>query len=129
MGDVCQMQLLTKFGVRELLENVKILRGVKEAIYIRAIRPALNKDGGRYQLSHTWDTTLTSLTAFAVILFKRMLLECRARVLSWLSIRHNSYKTNADLECRAGVLSWLSIQLNAFKTKADLECRAGSLGI
>ncbi|KAH3813089.1 hypothetical protein DPMN_141539 [Dreissena polymorpha] len=37
-------------------------RRVKEAIYIRAIRPALNKDGGRYQLSHTWDHALTSLT-------------------------------------------------------------------
>ncbi|KAH3805336.1 hypothetical protein DPMN_133637 [Dreissena polymorpha] len=37
-------------------------RGVKEAIYSRAPRPALNKDGGRYQLSHTWDHTLTSLT-------------------------------------------------------------------
>ena len=52
------------------MENVRILdrepswfeRGVKEVIYIRALRPALNKDGGRYQLSHTWDHTLTSLT-------------------------------------------------------------------
>ncbi|KAH3835629.1 hypothetical protein DPMN_108985 [Dreissena polymorpha] len=52
------------------MENAKILdreptlfeRGVKEAIYIRALRPALSKDGGRYQLSHTWDHTLTSLT-------------------------------------------------------------------
>ncbi|KAH3889150.1 hypothetical protein DPMN_013200 [Dreissena polymorpha] len=48
------------------MENIRILdrepflfeRGVKEAIYIRALRPALNKDGGRYQLSHTWDSTL-----------------------------------------------------------------------
>ncbi|KAH3840937.1 hypothetical protein DPMN_114396 [Dreissena polymorpha] len=52
------------------MENVRILdrepswfeRGVKEAINIRALRPALNKDGGHYQLSHTWDHTLTSLT-------------------------------------------------------------------
>ncbi|XP_052221647.1 uncharacterized protein LOC127838114 [Dreissena polymorpha] len=47
------------------MENVMILdhepswfeRGVKDAIYIRALRPDLNKDGGRYQLSHTWDHT------------------------------------------------------------------------
>ncbi|KAH3714707.1 hypothetical protein DPMN_057404 [Dreissena polymorpha] len=52
------------------MENARILdrepswfeRGVKEAIYIRALRPALNKDGDRYQLSHTCDHTLTSLT-------------------------------------------------------------------
>ncbi|KAH3826961.1 hypothetical protein DPMN_128889 [Dreissena polymorpha] len=52
------------------MENVRILdrepswfeRGVKEAIYIRALRPVLNKDGGRYQLLHTWDHTITSLT-------------------------------------------------------------------
>ncbi|KAH3837099.1 hypothetical protein DPMN_110477 [Dreissena polymorpha] len=52
------------------MENVRILdlepswfdRGVKEAINIRTLRPALNKDRGRYQLSHTWDHTLTSLT-------------------------------------------------------------------
>ncbi|KAH3790364.1 hypothetical protein DPMN_168562 [Dreissena polymorpha] len=51
------------------MENARILdrepswfeRGVKEAFYIRALKPAL-KDGGRYQLSHTWDHTLQSLT-------------------------------------------------------------------
>ena len=53
------------------LDNVKILdrepawfdRGVKEAIYIRTLKPALNRDGGRYQLSHIWDRSLTSLTS------------------------------------------------------------------
>ena len=50
------------------MKNVRILdrepswfeRGVREAINIRVLRPALNKDGG--QLSHTWDRSLTSLT-------------------------------------------------------------------
>ena len=40
------------------LENTKILiteprwfeRGVKEAIFIRALNPSLNRDGGRYNL-------------------------------------------------------------------------------
>ena len=52
------------------LESVTILdrdpswfsRGVKEAIYIRAHRPSLNKDGGRFNLSHIWDSQLTPLT-------------------------------------------------------------------
>ncbi|KAH3881144.1 hypothetical protein DPMN_005067 [Dreissena polymorpha] len=42
--------------------NVLSQRVVKEAIDMRALKPALNKDGSRYQLSHTWDSTLTSLT-------------------------------------------------------------------
>ena len=45
------------------IQNAKILdreprwfeRGVKEAIYIRAEQPSLNKDGGRHQLPHIWD--------------------------------------------------------------------------
>ena len=48
------------------LESIHILdrdpswfeRGVKEAINIRAFRPALN----RFNLPHIWDNTLTSLT-------------------------------------------------------------------
>ena len=52
------------------LDEVKILdresswyeRGVKEAIYIRALRPSLNRDGGRFQLPHIWDPLLTSLS-------------------------------------------------------------------
>ncbi|KAH3737362.1 hypothetical protein DPMN_043945 [Dreissena polymorpha] len=43
------------------MENVRILdrgpswfeRGVKEAIYIRALRPGLNKDWGCFQVLHT----------------------------------------------------------------------------
>ena len=53
------------------LEKVKILdrearwfeRGVKEAIYIRAYQPTLNKDGGRYKLPNSYDPVLTSLTS------------------------------------------------------------------
>ena len=33
-------------------------RGVKEAIYIRAHNPSLNKDGGRHQLPHIWDRVI-----------------------------------------------------------------------
>ena len=29
-------------------------RGVKEAIYIRALNPSLNRDGGRYNLPPVW---------------------------------------------------------------------------
>ena len=48
------------------LANAKILdreddwfaRGVREAIHIRAHHPSLNKDGGRYQLPHIWDSLI-----------------------------------------------------------------------
>ncbi|KAI8493622.1 hypothetical protein Bbelb_285430 [Branchiostoma belcheri] len=48
------------------LDKIKILdsepdffaRGVKEAVYIRANRPTLNRDGGRHRLSDTYDPLL-----------------------------------------------------------------------
>ena len=57
------------------MESVRILdrapswfeRGIKEAIYIRAHKPALNRDGGRNNLPHVWDNTLTSLTNQSVV--------------------------------------------------------------
>ena len=50
------------------INEVKILdtetryfeRGVKEAIYIRALKPSLNRDGGRYKLPGTFDPLLGS---------------------------------------------------------------------
>ena len=33
-------------------------RGVKEAIYIRAYKPSLNKDGGRYKLPDVYDPVI-----------------------------------------------------------------------
>ncbi|KAI8484574.1 hypothetical protein Bbelb_376810 [Branchiostoma belcheri] len=50
------------------LEGVRILdteqdyfkRGIKEAIYIRALQPSLNRDVGRYRLQTTFDPLLTS---------------------------------------------------------------------
>ena len=48
------------------LDKVEILdreeryfeRGVKEAIYIRALQPSLNRDGGRYKLPRVYDPVL-----------------------------------------------------------------------
>ena len=33
-------------------------RGVKEAIYIKANQPSLNRDGGRYKLPSVYDTII-----------------------------------------------------------------------
>ena len=49
-----------------MLENMKILevehkwfeRGVKEAIHIRALKPSLNRDGGRYNLPPIWNNII-----------------------------------------------------------------------
>ena len=48
------------------LDNTEILttesrwfeRGVKEAIFIRALNPSLNRDGGRYNLPPVWDNII-----------------------------------------------------------------------
>ena len=42
------------------LDVPNVPKGVKEAIYIRALKPELNRDGGRFILSHIWDNSLTS---------------------------------------------------------------------
>ena len=38
-------------------------RGVKEAIYIRALNPSLNRDGGRYNLPPVWDNIIQKRVA------------------------------------------------------------------
>ena len=51
------------------MERTKILaveprwfeRGVKEAIYIRANKPSLNRDGGRYNLPPVWNNIVKRL--------------------------------------------------------------------
>ena len=57
-------------GDKTDLEEVKIIdretrwfeRGVKEAIWVRAENPSLNRSGGvRIKLSHTWDRTIRTL--------------------------------------------------------------------
>ena len=48
------------------IENVRILtvenhwfeRGIKEATYIRSVKPTLNKDKGRYKLPNVWDNLI-----------------------------------------------------------------------
>ncbi|KAI8482586.1 carbohydrate binding [Branchiostoma belcheri] len=48
-------------GVRILdTEQDYFKRGIKEATYIRALQPSLNRDGGRYRLRTTFDPLLTS---------------------------------------------------------------------
>ena len=49
-----------------MVENMKILdvehkwfeRGVKEAIHIQALKPSLNRDGGRYNLPPIWNNII-----------------------------------------------------------------------
>jgi len=41
-------------------ENRWFERGVKEAIYIKANQPSLNKDGGRFKLSGVYETVIRS---------------------------------------------------------------------
>ncbi|CAH1277428.1 EXOSC2 [Branchiostoma lanceolatum] len=44
----------------KLTEQDWFVRGVKEAIYIRAHHPSLNRDGGRFRLPAAFDSQLTS---------------------------------------------------------------------
>ncbi|KAI8488142.1 hypothetical protein Bbelb_342600 [Branchiostoma belcheri] len=68
MGPVSQHIHIESPGHTVDLEGVRILdteqdyfkRGIKEAIYIRALQPSLNRDGGRYRLQTTFDPLLTS---------------------------------------------------------------------
>ncbi|KAI8485721.1 hypothetical protein Bbelb_365550 [Branchiostoma belcheri] len=49
-----------KVGSKVDTEQDYFKRGIKEAIYIRALQSSLNRDGGRYRLQTTFDPLLTS---------------------------------------------------------------------
>ena len=43
------------------------MRTVKEALYIRVNDPSLNKNVGKYHLSHVWDEVLFNTSELKVI--------------------------------------------------------------
>ena len=67
-SEVSQHLHLESPGHMVSLDKVEILdadpdyvtRGIREAIYIRALQPSLNRDGGRYKLPATFDPVLES---------------------------------------------------------------------
>ena len=67
-SEVSQHLYIDSPGHHVDFDKVKVLdrdtrwfeRGVKEAIYIRAAQPSLNKDGGRHRLPRVYDPILTS---------------------------------------------------------------------
>ena len=64
------------------LESTEILtaesrwfeRGVKEAIYVRALNPSLNRDGGRYNLHPVWDNIIKKRVKTGQTTDKRMII-------------------------------------------------------
>ena len=49
--DFCQVQILSR-------DANWYTRGIREAIHIRLNKPTLNRDGGRFQLPHIWDSLI-----------------------------------------------------------------------
>ena len=43
-------------------EDQNLLRTIKEAIYIRANNPSLNKNVGKFHLPHIWDEVLLNIS-------------------------------------------------------------------
>ena len=43
-------------------EDQNLLRNIKEAIYIRANNPSLNRNVGKFHLPHTWDEVLLNIS-------------------------------------------------------------------
>ena len=43
-------------------EDQNLIRTIKEAIYIRANNPSLNKNIGKYHLHHIWDEVLLNIS-------------------------------------------------------------------
>ena len=43
-------------------EDQNLIRAIKEAIYIRANNPSLNKNIGKYQLPNIWDEVLLNIS-------------------------------------------------------------------
>ena len=43
-------------------EDLSLLRTIKEALYIRVNNPSLNRNIGKYHLSHIWDEVLLNIS-------------------------------------------------------------------
>lgn len=84
-------------GHRITLENVNILY---EDIYIRNLKPALNKDCGRYQLSLIWDSLISDVNGSISLLKKfvvgrQKLLVCFQILCKILCVMVKSYKSSS----------------------------------
>ena len=80
------------------LVNAKILdreddwfaRGVREAIHIRTHHASLNKDGGRYQLPHIWDSLIREhITWYVPVLIVN---KAAAAAESFMQLKHSVLK-------------------------------------
>ena len=58
----------------EGVEDDWFARGVREAIHIRAHHPSLNKDGGRYQLPHIWDSLISNINSKIMIMMIKVMI-------------------------------------------------------
>ena len=48
-------------------EDQSLMRAIKEAMYIRASDPSLNRNVGKYHLPHIWDEVLFNIPELKII--------------------------------------------------------------